>query len=193
MSTITVVRKNNEIAIAADTLAKWGSEKNSAKYVVNNSKILKVGENYIAITGPSSGHHILTHYFNKQKGPIHLRNIDEIYSQWLNLHSAFKEHYHLDVKDDSETAFEASGLDILIANPHGIFAVGSHRDVQEFKYFYSYGAGNEYALGAMYVAYDNTALNAEDVARLGVEAAAEFDDSTGQPIDSFVVSEREHP
>ena len=38
------------------------------------------------------------------------------------------------------------------------------------------------ALGAMYAAYDNPRLSAEQVARLAIEAAAEFDDATGLPV-----------
>lgn len=189
MSTVTVVKKNQRIAIAADTLAKWGSEKNSAKYVVNHNKIIQVGENYIAITGPASGHHALVHYFSRQKYNLSLRNVNEIFAVWKNLHQALKDDYHLDVKDDSETAFESCSMDILIANPHGIFAVGAHRDVQEFSRFYSYGSGNEYALGAMFAIYDNDNYTAEDIARLGVLASAEFDDSTGDPVTSHVIEE----
>ena len=191
MSTVTVVKKNQQIAIAADTLAKWGAEKNSAKYVVNNNKIMVLGDNYIAVTGPASGHHALAHYFARQKYNLSLRNINEIYAVWKNLHQALKDDYHLDVKEDSDSAFESCSMDILIANPYGIFAVGAHRDVQEFSRFYSYGAGNEYALGAMYATYDNVNLNAEEIAKIGVSASVEFDDSTGEPLTSYVIEERE--
>lgn len=185
MSTVSVVKKNGLIAIAADTLAKWGTEKNSAKYVVNHQKIIHLGENYIALTGPAAGHHVLTHYFSKQKGDIRLRTVNEIYAKWKILHQTLKEEYHLETKGENEPGFESNAMDILIANPYGIFAVGSHRDVQEFSRFYAYGSGNEYALGAMYVAFDQKRLSALDIARLGVEASAEFDDSTGLPIISY--------
>ena len=190
MSTVSIVYKDGQYAIAADTLIKWGSEKNSAKYVVNHNKILKYNDNYIAITGPACGHHALSHYFSRQEEEISLASVADIYDCWRTLHQALKDEYHLDVKDDNETSFESCSMDILIANPHGIFAVGSHRDVQEFNRFYSYGAGNEYSLGAMYATYDNTNLNANQIARLGVEAAAEFDDSTGSPIISYVIDKK---
>ena len=64
-------------------------------------------------------------------------------------------------------------MDVLIANRHGIFGVGADRAVQEFAKFYAFGYGCEYALGAMFAAYEDPARSAEDVARLGVEAAAE--------------------
>ena len=48
MTTISVVRKGGVAAIAADTLTKWGSGKESAKYIANSEKIIQVGDNYIA-------------------------------------------------------------------------------------------------------------------------------------------------
>ncbi len=78
-------------------------------------------------------------------------------------------------------------MDVLIANPHGIFGVSGHRTVQEFSRFYAYGSGSDYALGALYSAYDDTGRDAEQLARHAVEAAAEFDDGTGLPITSFTV------
>jgi ATP-dependent protease HslVU (ClpYQ) peptidase subunit len=80
-------------------------------------------------------------------------------------------------------------MDVLIANPHGIFGVAAHRTVQEFSKFYAYGSGSPYALGAMYAAYRAPSLDAEAVARLGVAAAAEFHDETGLPVQSFVMDE----
>jgi ATP-dependent protease HslVU (ClpYQ) peptidase subunit len=65
--------------------------------------------------------------------------------------------------------------------------VAAHRTVQEFSKFYAYGSGSDYALGAMYSAYKDPALNAEQIAREAIEAAAEFDDGTGLPITSFSV------
>lgn len=187
MSTVTVVKKNGQIAIAADSLVKWGSEKNTAKYIVNHNKIFKVDDNYLAVTGYAAGQLALQHYFDRVKSDIKMRNIDEIYNRFKLVHQSLKDNYHLDTKEDTEGPFESFHMDILIANPHGIFGVGAHRDVQEFSHFYAYGAGNEYALGAMYVAYNDTERSAEDIARLGVEASAEFDDSTGNPVISYVM------
>ena len=43
MSTVVVVRKAKQAAIGADTLAKLGATKESAEYVVNPTKIIKIG------------------------------------------------------------------------------------------------------------------------------------------------------
>jgi hypothetical protein len=39
----------------------------------------------------------------------------------------------------------------------------------------------------MYSAYANPQLSAEQVARHGIEAAAEFDDGTGLPVTSYAI------
>ena len=54
MTTIAVVRKNGHAAIAADTMTKWGTGKETAEYIINHSKILKVGGSYIGVTGSAS-------------------------------------------------------------------------------------------------------------------------------------------
>ncbi len=43
MTTVAVVRKEGVAAIAADTLTKWGSAKESAVYIANHEKILQRG------------------------------------------------------------------------------------------------------------------------------------------------------
>ena len=51
MTTIAVVKKNGRTAIAADTLTKWGSGKESAAYIENNNKIVQAGDTFIGACG----------------------------------------------------------------------------------------------------------------------------------------------
>jgi ATP-dependent protease HslVU (ClpYQ) peptidase subunit len=183
-----VVRKNGVAAIAADTLIKWGSAKESAAYIANHEKILRVGESFLAVTGYATFKNILQDYFDHAPEEIRLDTTANIFRTWNRLHRFLKERYYLMPEEDKEDALESSRMDCLIANAYGIFGVAAHRTVQEFSRFYSYGSGGDYALGAMYSAYDDPALSAEQVARHGVEAAAEFDDATSQPITSFTVN-----
>ncbi len=187
MTTLAVVRKNGQTAIAADTLTKWGSAKESSVYVTNHEKIFQVGDSFLAITGSTTFKLILTEYFSLLEAPPKFDSVPSIFRTWQELHAAMKERYFLNASEDKEDDLETSRMYVLIANAHGIFGVAPHRTVQEFSKFYAYGAGAEYAMGAMYAAYDQPKLNAEALARLGVEAAAEFDDSTGHPINSHLI------
>ncbi len=191
MSTVTAVRKNGHIAIACDSLIKWGGEKNTAKHVVNHSKIMQIGENYIAVTGPAAGFNALKHFFAQQEGEVLLRSVEDIFLYWRDFQKALKEDYFFEAKSE-ESGFETNTLDILLINPYGIFAVGAYRDIQQFHFYYSYGSGNEYALGAMYTQYDNDDLDAKSIAELGVMAAAEFNDSTALPLISYMIKETSH-
>jgi ATP-dependent protease HslVU (ClpYQ) peptidase subunit len=191
MTTVTVVRKEGRIAIAADTLTKWGGGKESAGYVANHEKIIRVGDSYIAITGSATFKLILADYFSALDEPPRLDSAGEIFRVWNTLHGALKEQYYLQTGEDKEEDLESSRMDVLIANPRGIFGVAAHRTVQEFSRFYAYGSGSPYALGAMYAAWRAPSLDAEALARLGVMAAAEFHDETGLPVQSFVMDEEE--
>ena len=187
MTTVTVVKKDGRIAIAADTLTKWGGGKESAAYVENHEKIIQVGESYVAITGSATFKMILTDYFENLESPPALNSTQEIFRVWNQMHPVLKEQYFLQTGEDKEEDLESTRMDVLIANTHGIFGVAAHRTVQAFSRFYAYGSGSPYALGAMYAAFRAPSLDAEAVARLGVAAAAEFHDETGLPIQSFVM------
>jgi ATP-dependent protease HslVU (ClpYQ) peptidase subunit len=187
VTTIAVVRKNGYAAIAADTLTKWGSGKESAAYVANNTKIVRVGDSYIAGSGTSTFKLILRDYFAQRGVPARFDSAIELFKTWQAFHTALKERYFLVAVGDKDDTLESSKFDVLIANSHGIFGVGAHRTVQEYRKFYAIGTGTDLALGAMYAAYDRPGLSAEQVARLAVEAAAEFDDGTGLPVVSHAV------
>lgn len=191
MTTVTVVKKDGRIAIAADTLTKWGCGKESAVYVENHDKIIRVGESYVAITGSATFKLILMDYFENLDTPPELRSAQDIFRVWNQMHPVLKEQYFLQTGEDKEEDLESTRMDVLIANSHGIFGVAAHRTVQAFSRFYAYGSGSPYALGAMYAAFRAPSLDAEAVARLGVAAAAEFHDETGLPIQSYVLDVEE--
>jgi ATP-dependent HslUV protease subunit HslV len=190
MTTIAVVRKSGYTAIAADTLTKWGTGKESADYVANNTKIVRVGDTFIAGSGTSTFKLILRDYFAQRGVPARFDSAINLFKTWQAFHAALKERYFLVSVGDKDDTIESSKFDVLIANPHGIFGVGAHRTVQEYRKFYAIGTGTDLALGAMYAAYDRPGLSAEQVARLAVKTAAEFDDSTGLPVISHAVKLR---
>jgi ATP-dependent HslUV protease, peptidase subunit HslV len=187
VTTVTVVRKDGVAAIAADTLIKWGTAKESAAYISNHQKILRVGENFLAVTGYATFKNILQDYFDHAPEEIRLDGPASIFRTWNRLHRFLKERYYLMPEEDKEDALESSRMDCLIANPYGIFGVAAHRTVQEFSKFYAYGSGADYALGAMFSVYDDAGRSAEQIAQHGVGAASEFDDATSLPLTSFTV------
>ena len=186
MSTIVVVKKEGSTVIAADSLTTWGSAKESAEYVVNHQKIFQVGQSYIAASGPTSAKLAIKDYF-ADKPDVDLTSVDAIFQAWLKLHIALKDHYFLNPSENRSDAFESTRVDVLIANPHGIFGVEAHRAVQQFSKFYAYGTGWQLALGAMYAVYSQAELSAEDIARCGIEAAAVFDVDTGVPVTCYTI------
>lgn len=187
MTTIAVVRKGGYAAIAADTMTKWGSGKETAEYIVNHSKILRVGDTYLGITGNATFKTILSDYFSRPKSHPHFETPLEIFKTWQKLHAALKNDYYLVTSGGEDEVLESTRIDVLIINPHGIFGVAAHRTVQEFSKFYAFGSGGDYALGALYAVYDQPRRSAEDIARLSIAAAAEFDDGTGLPVTSYAV------
>ncbi|MCU0869005.1 MAG: MFS transporter [Burkholderiales bacterium] len=192
MTTIAVVRKGGQIAIAADTLTKWGTAKESADYVVNSSKLFRVADSWIAITGNATFKHILPDWFASLDDTPGMGSVAELFRTWNRLHGDLKDRYFLQSEEDKEDAVESTRVDVLVANAHGIFGVSGQRTVQEFTRFYAYGSGADYALGAMWSVYDRAELDAEAVARHAIAAAIEFDDGTGPPIESHVVALAAH-
>lgn len=182
MTTLAVVKKDGIIAIAADTLTKWGSNKESAAHIVNHSKLIQLGDSWLAVTGYTTFILILKDYFSRPSVEADLTTVGGIFRTWQQLHGALKEHYFLLPGEDKEDDIESSQMDVLIANPHGIFGVAEHRSVQEFSRFYAYGSGSDLAMGAMHALYDSP-LSAEAIARRAIETAAEFDDRTGLPVE----------
>ena len=182
MSTIVVTKMNGVVAIGADTLTKHGYTKQHASLIANHTKITRIGESYLAATGDASWILVLSHYLARRKGVPRLDSPAAIFDFARSFHKELKEDYFLNPREDEKDSFESSQLDCLIANPAGIFGLYSLRSVDEFTKFYAFGAECRFALGAMHAAHPG-AKSAEDLARAGLEAAAEFDDETGAPFE----------
>ena len=185
MTTIAVVRKNGYVAIAADTMTKWGTGKETAEYIVNHQKTFKVGDTVVAITGNTTFKAMLADYFARPKVEARFDKVHNIFKTWQIMHAVLKEEYFLNAGASRADPVESTRVDVLLANKHGIFGVVAHRTVQEFSKYYAFGSGADYAMGAMYATYSNKTLDAEDIAKIAVKAAAEFNDGTGLPLTSY--------
>ena len=117
------------------------------------------------------------------------QSLSQIYETFRKLHPMLKDEAFLNPKEEDDDPYESSQMTVMIANPTGIFAVYSMREVFEFDRFWAIGSGRDFALGAMYSVYAN-AKDAAAVADAGVTAGAEFDTGTALPVSLHEVTLR---
>ncbi|MFZ6647349.1 MFS transporter [Undibacterium sp. TJN25] len=180
MTTCVVVRKENEIAIAADSLVTFGDTRLSHGYEQNN-KIIQVGESYIALAGSAAHFPVMRKLLATMEQECHLRTREEVFETFSRIHAVLKDKFFLNHKEDDDDPYESSQITALVANPYGIFGVYSYREVFAFDRFWGIGSGRNFALGAMYAVYDKS-TSAKEIAETGILAGAEFDKSTAGPI-----------
>ena len=180
MTTLTVAKKGDAVAIAADGLTTFGDTRLSRNYQGEHDKILDIAGSKIGICGSSAHHLVLLSAFSKLED-VKLGSRMEVYETFRRLHPVLKEHAFLNTKEDEDDPYESSQITALIANSSGIYGVYSYREVFEFDRFWGAGSGRNFALGAMHALYDG-ALSATDIARAGVAAGIEVDTSSGPPI-----------
>jgi ATP-dependent HslUV protease, peptidase subunit HslV len=187
MSTTVVVKKNGYAAIAADTLTLWGSMKESVEHIANSEKILRFQDNYLAFTGSATFKLVVEHWLAKSKRKPKLDSVANIFDSWTAFHKELRDKYFLRPDDEDSDAFETSRMSVLIANPKGIFSVGVLRDVTEYKRFAAGGSGCDFAIGGMRAVYDDETKSAEEIAKIGISIAAEFDDATALPLNCYTM------
>lgn len=180
MTTIVAVKKNGMVAIAADSLTTFGDTRLGRQYKGEHDKIIEIGGSYIGLCG-SSAHHLVLSALLPKLEDIKLGSRMEVYETFRRLHPVLKEQGYLNPKEDEDDPYESSQITALIVNSTGIYGVYSYREVFDYDRFWGIGSGRNFALGAMFAAYDRCKTAAE-VARIGVMAGAEFDTATQGPI-----------
>lgn len=183
MTTCVVVKKNNQIAIASDSLVTFGDTRLSHAYEANN-KIVQVGESYVTLAGSAAHFPVMRKLLTGLGDDCKLRTRDEVFETFSQIHQILKDKYFLNTKEDDDDPYESSQITTLVANPYGIFGTYSYREVFCFDQFWGIGSGRNFALGAMYAAYDKVET-AREVAEMGVKAGAEFDKSSAGPFQIF--------
>lgn len=181
MSTIVVVKKSGKAVIAADTMSSFGDTRVISKYLNGRSKIHKSGSSYIGVLGSAAHNNVLASIIRKHQRRLSFNGVDDIFETCLKLHPILKDQYFLNVVEGENDDYESSQMESLIANPMGIFAVYSWREVFEHERFWALGSGTDYALGAMHAAYD-LFENPEEIAKMGIAASCEFDNASGLPF-----------
>ncbi len=190
MSIVSAVRKDNEIAICADSQLAYGSLTVSAAHLKNSSKLFAVNDSVIGIVGWCAITSIIEYMIENEPEVFRLRGRLEIQSTVQELHKLMKSSYFLETHESREQPVESMQLHALVINSLGLFEINSYREVNEFGDYWAIGSGNRLALGAMHALYDGEA-GAQQIAEAGVRAAAEFDDGCGLPLNSGVVCRRQ--
>lgn len=181
MSTIVVVRKNGKACIAADSLTTFGDLRMGSEYDRAYDKVQAYPGGYFGIVGSAAHALVMESVLADDKVEIDFDSRLGIFETFRALHPVLKEHYFLNAKDEEDDPYEATHIDALICNKKGIFGVYSLREVSEYTKFWAIGSGSEFALGAMHALYDRLD-SAEDIARAGVEAGAEFNNASALPM-----------
>jgi ATP-dependent protease HslVU (ClpYQ) peptidase subunit len=185
MTTIVVVKKGSEIAIASDALVTFGETRLPHGYEMNE-KIFMMRDSYIGLAGSTAHFAVFAQALLHLGDEVQLGSRQEIFNTFQRLHPVLKTQFFLNPKEDEGDPYESSQITALIANASGIYGVYSYREVFSFDRFWGIGSGRNFALGAMYAAYDRTA-SASRIAELGVKAGAEFDKSSALPARVFSI------
>ncbi len=190
MTTLVVVKKSGQVAMAADTLVTFGDTSLSHRFEAN-SKIFKVdtpaGMSYVGMAGTVAHFPVLRKAMAAlPKEQLKLGSRDEVFDTFVKLHPLLKETFFMQTKEDDNDPYESSQFTVVIANASGIYGLYSYREVFEFKEFWSIGSGRSFALGAMHACWDK-AKTAREVAMAGMNAGCEFDKNSGGPIDVFTL------
>ncbi len=180
MTTLVAVKKNGMAAIAADSLTTFGDTRLGRQYKGEHDKILEINGSFIGLCG-SSAHPLVISSLLPKLEDARLGSRMEVYETFRRLHPILKEQGYLNPKEDEDDPYESSQITALIVNSSGIYGVYSYREVFDYDRFWGIGSGRNFALGAMFAAYDRC-RTAADVAKIGVEAGAEFDTATQGPI-----------
>ena len=187
MTTIVVVRKAGQIAIASDSLVTFGEVRLPGGYEANQ-KIIKVDDSYIGLAG-STAHFAVVRRVLVEMGTLTLSSRDEVFDTFHRAHSLLKDKYFLNPKEDEGDPYESSQITAVIANPSGIYGVYSLREVFRFERFWGIGSGRNFALGAMFSSYARL-RSAQAIAIAGVKAGIEFDKSSSGPHRVFSFAEK---
>ena len=180
MTTLTIARKGNQVAMAADSLVTFGDTRLSHGYE-DNEKIFQIGDSLFGLSGTTAHFPVLRAALRSTKPEeLRLGSREQVFETFLSLHPRLKEHYFLNSKEEDSDPYESSQFTVLIANPSGLYGVYSYREVFVFDRFWAIGSGRAFALGAMWQAFDK-AKTAADVAETGVRAGCEFDKNSAGP------------
>ncbi|MFK7846854.1 MAG: hypothetical protein AB8G77_16255 [Rhodothermales bacterium] len=181
MTAIVAVRKGKKAVIASDSLTSFGRQHVSEQNY-SSTKIRKIGNSYVALSGYSLYKNILDDYL-KDRRAVKLNTKEEIYRFVLKFWKELKDNYTF-VNNQSNSKyhpFADLNSSFLVLNKNGIFTVSGNMTVTKFKQYYSIGSGSDYCMGAMHSLYDSD-MSAKQIARAAIGASITFDPYCGGKI-----------
>lgn len=181
MTTIVVVRKHNQIAIAADTQSTFGDTRLGHVHDAAPEKIFEAHGSLFSICG-SAAHDLVLQSALTRTRALDFSSRAAIFESFRKLHPKLKEDFFLKPEEEEDDPYESSQMTVLIANQHGIFGVYSMREVYEYRQYWAIGSGRDFAIGAMSAVYKQASRKAADIARIGVETGCAFDVGSSLPM-----------
>jgi ATP-dependent protease HslVU (ClpYQ) peptidase subunit len=191
MTTIVIVRKDDDITIAAESLTTFGDTRLAAEHDRTYDKIVQYRGTYIGLCG-SAAHQLVFESLLRGREPLDFSNKFSIFETFRKLHPILKEQHYLNPKEEDDDPYESTQMTALIANRNGIFGVYSMREVFEYTRYWAAGTGREFALGAMQALYTRL-RTADEIARAGIEAGALFDKNSALPLTLYTVKYQPAP
>jgi len=187
VTTVVAVRKDGQVAMAADALVTFGDTRLSHRHEANQKMFVvesvDAGRTIVAVAGAAAHLPVLRHALAATpKESLRLASKDEVFHSFMRLHPLLKESFFLQTKEDDNDPYESSQFSVMLANASGIYGIYSYREVFEFKQFWSIGSGKSFALGAMHAVYDK-ARSAREVAQAGLAAGCEYDRNSAGPVE----------
>lgn len=182
MTTLCAVKKANTIVMAedlcvtiTDTLTIPSDQSKDCSKIIKSNNIL------VGITGSASHYMPLSKFFSSVDGND-IKATEDVFDISLHLHTTLKDDFFLNTEEDDEDPYESSQYTALIAVPSGIYLLTSFRSVLSYSKYWAVGSGEEYALGALAVMYDEEDRSAEEIAKIAVEVGCKFDPGSKEPV-----------
>ena len=166
MTTLVVVRKNSEVAIAADSLTTFGDTRLSAEFDRTYDKIVRYRDTYVGLCG-SAAHQLVFQSILARHEDLDFSTKAAIFETFRKLHPILKDQHFLNPKEEEDDPYESTQITALVANGRGIFGVYSMREVFEYTRFWAAGTGREFA----FVRVQHIAVFIDDVVAILVGLA----------------------
>jgi ATP-dependent protease HslVU (ClpYQ) peptidase subunit len=185
VSIVVAVKKNGQVAVAADTMHSTGSRREHPDNIVQRSKLRRVGRALIGGVGWSVYDNILDHYLASRRRPPVLKDERTIFDFFLKFWKVLGDKYQLvneQTDRDDRSPFCDLDSEFMVVNPRGIYHVSSDLSVMQFEKYVAIGSGDKYAYGTLHALYGSR-QPALAVARAAAEAAVHFDQSCGGELE----------